>query len=149
MKYGNPLRIMSYNIHKGIGGIDRKYKPERIINTIEYYKPDIIFLQEVDDGVPRSKSHIQVKLIADALGYKYYVFQANVFLRNGCYGNAILSHHPIINHQDICKSTIMMAYSSPRGHVVKPSKKFRKFGCRSEGIEFIQCTTCRFLKVYF
>lgn len=95
------FRIMSYNIHKGIGGVDRKYKPERVIKTIEYYEADIVLLQEVDDGVRRSRKHRQVDLIADALGYKYRVFQANVYLRKGCYGNAILSHFPISNHVDI------------------------------------------------
>ena len=101
MKQEIDFRILSYNIHKGIGGLDRKYKPERIIDTIYHYQPDIVLLQEVDDDVRRSRNHIQVDLFASALGYQYKVFQANVFLRNGCYGNAILSKFPITNHLDI------------------------------------------------
>ena len=95
------FRVLSYNIHKGIGGIDRRYKPERIIKTNDYYKPNIVLLQEVDDGVPRSKRHRQVDMIADALGFEHRVFQANVMLHKGCYGNAILSHYPLINPADI------------------------------------------------
>ncbi len=95
------FRILSYNIHKCIGGVDRKYKPERIIETIDYYKPDIVLLQEVDDGVPRSRRDRQVDLLADALGFEHKVYQANVFLRIGCYGNAILSHFPMSNKLDV------------------------------------------------
>jgi len=28
------LRVLSYNIHKCIGGLDRRYRPERIVETI-------------------------------------------------------------------------------------------------------------------
>jgi endonuclease/exonuclease/phosphatase family metal-dependent hydrolase len=92
---------MSYNIHRGIGGIDRKYKPERIAEVIAYYNSNIVILQEVDDGVRRSNRHRQVDWLADALGYEHRVFQANVILRRGCYGNAILSHYPLSKQIDI------------------------------------------------
>ena len=95
------FRVMSYNIHKCIGSIDRKYRPERIIDTIKHYDPDIVLLQEVDKGVPRSNHEHQVALLADRLEFKYQLFQANVKLKNGCYGNAILSHYPLSNHSDI------------------------------------------------
>ena len=89
------LRIMTYNIHKCIGGVDRKYRPERIIETIRHYEPDVALLQEVDDGVPRSNGHRQVDYLADALDFEHRVFQPNVKLRKGCYGNAVLSHFPL------------------------------------------------------
>ena len=37
------FRIITYNIHKGIGGVDRRYRPERIITTLHRYNADIIF----------------------------------------------------------------------------------------------------------
>ena len=61
------FRLLTYNIHKGIGGVDRRYRPERIVETIGHYEPDIVFLQEVDDGVPRSRRDRQVDLLAEAL----------------------------------------------------------------------------------
>lgn len=82
---------MTYNIHKGIGGVDRRYAPERIIETIAHYQPDVVFLQEVDNGVPRSRRDRQVDLLGDALGYEHRAYQANVRLKQGHYGNAILS----------------------------------------------------------
>ena len=70
------FRILSYNIHKGIGGVDRRYCPERIVETIEHYSPDIALLQEVDEGVPRSESHCQVEMMALAMGVSASCFPA-------------------------------------------------------------------------
>ena len=47
------MRLLSYNIHKGIGGRDRRYRLERIIAVIEHENPDLICLQEVDQNVRR------------------------------------------------------------------------------------------------
>ena len=77
------FRLLTYNIHKGIGGVDRKYRPERVVATIAHCAPDIVLLQEVDDGVPRSHHHRQVDLLADQLGLPYRAFQRNVTLREG------------------------------------------------------------------
>ena len=95
------LRIVTYNIHKGIGGVDRLYRPERIIETLQDYDADIIFLQEVDDNVPRSRFHRQVDFIGDALEMNYRAFQHNVKLTKGHYGNAILSRYPLIDIENI------------------------------------------------
>ena len=35
------MRMLSYNIHKGIGGRDRRYRLERIIRVIEDENPDL------------------------------------------------------------------------------------------------------------
>lgn len=96
-----PIRIVTYNIHKGIGGIDRRYRPERIIETISQYQPDIVLMQEVDDQVPRSRFHCQVELLADALGLSHQAFQRNVRLKQGHYGNAILSRFPLHDVQSV------------------------------------------------
>ncbi len=92
---------MTYNIHKGIGGVDRRYRPERVVTTIARYRPDIVFLQEVDDGVARSRFDCQVDLIGDALEYRHRAFQRNVVLRRGGYGNAILSRYPLSDVHDL------------------------------------------------
>ncbi len=97
------IRLITYNIHKGIGGVDRRYRPERIIETLARYEPDIVLLQEVDDGVPRSRRDCQVDLLGDALELPHRAFQPNVKLREGVYGNAILSRFPLsdIEHVDL------------------------------------------------
>ncbi|MFT4585089.1 MAG: endonuclease/exonuclease/phosphatase family metal-dependent hydrolase [Gammaproteobacteria bacterium] len=95
------LRLVTYNIHKGIGGVDRRYRPERTIELLARYDADLIFLQEVDDGVPRSQRHRQVDLLGDALEMPYRAFQRNVSLKQGHYGNAILSRHLLHDVHDI------------------------------------------------
>ena len=95
------FRLITYNIHKGIGGVDRRYRPERIVTTLQRYDADIIFLQEVDYNVPRSRFHKQVDLIGDALAMRYRAFQRNVKLTRGHYGNAILSRYPLANVENI------------------------------------------------
>jgi len=95
------FRLLTYNIHKGIGGFDRRYRPERITETIAHYEPDIVFLQEVDDGVPRSRGHRQVDTLGEALSFPYRAYQKNVALRQGHYGNAILSRYPLAQVQDL------------------------------------------------
>jgi endonuclease/exonuclease/phosphatase family metal-dependent hydrolase len=95
------VRLLTYNIHKGIGGVDRRYRPERIIEAVAQCDPDIVLLQEVADGVPRWRHHRQVHLLGDALGFRYRAFQPNARLRKGHYGNAILSRFPLSDIHDI------------------------------------------------
>ena len=89
------FRLITYNIHKGIGGVDRRYRPDRIIETLVRYRADIVLLQEVADGARRARLHRQVDLLAEALGFRHRAFQPNVRLRKGVYGNAILSRFPL------------------------------------------------------
>lgn len=95
------IRIITYNIHKGIGGLDRRYRPQRIVEVLQRYEADIVLLQEVDDQVPRSSCDCQVELFADALNFKHYAFQRNVRLTRGHYGNAILSRFPLADVQHV------------------------------------------------
>ena len=96
------LKILSYNIHKCIGGVDRRYDPTRVVEVIGNLEPDVVMLQEVDDGAKRSKGHRQVDLLADELGMKYRTWFPNVDVRGGGqYGNAIVSRYPIIESTNI------------------------------------------------
>jgi endonuclease/exonuclease/phosphatase family metal-dependent hydrolase len=95
------FRLITYNIHKGIGGVDRRYQPERIAETLRHYDADVVFLQEVDNGVPRSRGHRQVDWLGDALDLPHRAYQANVTLKQGYYGNAILSRFPLSHVEHI------------------------------------------------
>ena len=85
------MRILTYNIHKGIGGRDRRYRFGRILAVIEAENPDIVCLQEVDRNVRRSRFHDQPQLLADYFGNLERIYQMNVRLREGGYGNLLLS----------------------------------------------------------
>ena len=95
------FRLVTWNIHKGIGGVDRRYRLDRIVDTLRHYAPDIVHLQEVTDGVPRSGNDRQVDLIGEALGLHHRAYQPNVHLSQGTYGNAILSRYPLHDVHDI------------------------------------------------
>lgn len=100
-KGSDPIRLVTYNIHKGIGGVDRRYRPERIIEVLRACEFDIAFLQEVDEGVPRSRFHRQIDLLGDALGIDHRAFFPNVKLKRGHYGNAVLSRFPLDHVENI------------------------------------------------
>jgi endonuclease/exonuclease/phosphatase family metal-dependent hydrolase len=94
------LRVASYNIHRAIG-LDRRFQPERIVRILQDHDPDIVLLQEVDEGAPRSREQDMARELAAALGYPHYAAGHNVSLRKGRYGNATLSRHPIVRERNI------------------------------------------------
>ena len=96
------FRILTYNIHKCIGGVDRRYEPERIRETVAHYKPDVALLQEVDYLARRSRHHRQVDVLGELLGMRHRTWFPNVKVRGGGeYGNAILSHFPLTETSNI------------------------------------------------
>ena len=96
------LRVLSYNIHKCIGGVDRRYDPSRVVDVIRKLDVDILMLQEVDSGVTRSRKDKQCDLLGEELGLPHRTWFPNVDVRGGGqYGNAILSRYPIIESSNI------------------------------------------------
>jgi endonuclease/exonuclease/phosphatase family metal-dependent hydrolase len=96
------LRVLSYNIHKCIGGLDRRYAPDRVVEVIRASAPDVVLLQEVDDGVSRSNHDRQVDLLGDLLAMRHRTYFPNVQVRGGGeYGNAIISRFPIVETVNI------------------------------------------------
>jgi endonuclease/exonuclease/phosphatase family metal-dependent hydrolase len=95
------MRLLSYNIHKGIGGRDRRYRLERIIDVIETENPDVICLQEVDRNVRRSRFHDQPALFAEYFNSAAKLYQMNVHLKTGGYGNLVLSRWPMRAHHHV------------------------------------------------
>lgn len=95
-----PFRVITYNIHRAIG-VDRRFRPERIVRVLLHYDADVVLLQEVDEGVPRSRELNLAKELAEAAGYPHFALGHNVSLRKGRYGNATLSRLPIVRERNI------------------------------------------------
>lgn len=97
------IRVVTWNIHKGIGGIDRRYRFERVVDVLRGLDPDFALLQEVADDLPRSKFHDQAEMLAAALRMPHFVFHPEHRFDIGGYGNAILSKAPLfdIHHVDL------------------------------------------------
>ncbi|TWT41005.1 Endonuclease/Exonuclease/phosphatase family protein [Phycisphaerae bacterium RAS1] len=94
------FRLMTYNIHKAIG-VDRKFAPERIVAVLEEHDADIVLLQEVDRGHPRSDHLDLASYLGRELKYHYRAVGMNVVMKTGRYGNATLSRFPIGRQRNI------------------------------------------------
>ena len=94
------FRVLTYNIHRAIG-VDRRFRPERIARIIDNHQADIVLLQEVDEGAPRSRELDLARELARDLGLPYHAVGHNVTLRKGRYGNATLSKYPILSERNI------------------------------------------------
>lgn len=108
------IRIITYNIHRAIG-VDRRFRPERVAGILAHYGADVVLLQEVDDGAPRSRELDLAKELAEALGYPFFAVGHNVTLRKGRYGNATLSRFPILREKNID----LTIDSSPIGSLIR------------------------------
>jgi endonuclease/exonuclease/phosphatase family metal-dependent hydrolase len=105
------MRLLTYNIHKGVGS-DRRYRLERIIDVVQEQNPDLVCLQEVDRNVRRSRFHDQPALLAERLGVAAHLYQLNVPHREGGYGNLILSRWTFRSQQQV---SIRHRLRKPRG----------------------------------
>lgn len=93
---------MTWNIHKGVGGIDRRYDLGRTLAVIEAAQPDILLLQEVAQAMPALRNDDQVELLLRALP-GHGAFHPEHQFRKGGYGNLIWSRWPLdtLSHVDL------------------------------------------------
>lgn len=106
------MRLVSYNIHKGIGGSDRRYNLERIMEVLASLDADFICLQEVTIDLPRTHRHDQAELLAKRFQPMVPFFQQNVHWQVGGYGNMLLSRWPLREHHRI---SLRFGQKKPRG----------------------------------
>ena len=94
------LRAMTYNIHSGIG-MDKKVNLERVARVIGQAAPDIVALQEVDNGLPRTHHQDQAGRLAGMLNMKSFFFP---LVKNGRqeYGLAVLSRFTCTDVHNDC-----------------------------------------------
>lgn len=88
------LRVMTYNIHHG-EGLDGKVDLLRIAQLIQREGADIVALQEVDKGVPRTARRDLPAELAELTGMAC-VFSNNFSFQGGEYGNAVLTRFPVL-----------------------------------------------------
>ena len=79
----------------------------------------MVLLQEVDEGVPRSREMDLARELAAWPGYPDSAVGHNVTLRKGRYGNATLSRHPIVRERNI--DLTIGAPEAPRLPAHRPS----------------------------
>lgn len=95
------MRLLTYNIHKGIGGRDRRYRLDRVIEVIEHENPDLLCLQEVSQHARRSGRDDQARILTDYFHAVGHLYQRNHDRGPGGYGNLILSRWPFKKHHQV------------------------------------------------
>lgn len=88
------FRVVTYNIHKCVG-IDRRLRPERIVEVLGEIDADIIALQEVLCIQGRESEDDQAHFVARELGLDFRMGE-NRRLKGGAYGNVVLSRLPMV-----------------------------------------------------
>lgn len=86
---GPSLRVMTFNIKSGEAGL------ERIAAVIRAAQPDVVALQEVDNGTRRCGGIDQAQALARLANLPWAVHVATTRLHGGDYGMALISRHPI------------------------------------------------------
>lgn len=122
------LRVVTWNIHKGIGGVDRRYSLERTIAVLRSLHPDIALLQEVAEGMPRCRMDNQLEQLAENLEMRHVAFGAEHRFRVGGYGNAILSRYPLT---DSARIDLTVGRRKQRGLVKTRAHAKLEHGTRS------------------
>ncbi len=89
----NELRVLTYNIHHG-EGVDGKIDLPRIAEVIKSATPDIVAVQEIDQGTQRTARVDQPAELARLTGLKA-IFARNIDWEGGGYGTAILTRLPV------------------------------------------------------
>ena len=92
------LKLVTYNIHSGIGR-DRRYELERIAAVLKDESPHIVALQEVNRGMMRTGRDDQPRLLADILGLNEY-FCRTSFRSGGEWGIALLSPFTLVHRRE-------------------------------------------------
>jgi endonuclease/exonuclease/phosphatase family metal-dependent hydrolase len=107
------LRLLTFNIAHGrglapISGFTSRRKIRanllKIAHLLQRLEPDIVALQEIDECSRWAGNFDHLEYLRLHAGYPYSVFGINnrrTGLLNFCYGNAILSRHPIVESETV------------------------------------------------
>src|SRR5262245_66363972 len=98
MRQGDKFRIVTYNVHKCVG-VDRRLNPARIVSVLKEINADIVALQEVLCVQGRDSQSDQAHFIAREMGFNYCMGY-NRKLKEGIYGNLVLSRFPLLESEN-------------------------------------------------
>jgi endonuclease/exonuclease/phosphatase family metal-dependent hydrolase len=88
------LRVLSYNIHHG-QGTDGRLDLPRLARVIAEAQPDLVALQEVDQGAARTDGVDQAAVLGELTGMTP-VYGAFMDLEGGSYGMALLTRWELV-----------------------------------------------------
>src|SRR5262245_24379703 len=129
------LRIVTYNIRHG-EGMDNKIDLERIAKVLNDQKPDIIALEEVDQGTKRASGVDQPAELAKLTGMHSY-FGHNIDYDGGGYGTAVLTKLPVKSAESV---KLKSFYQSTPKHAEQRGVQVLKLGDPNEPTLWFFCT---------
>lgn len=88
------LKAITFNMCHG-EGLDGKIDVRRQATFLKKYKPDIIFLQEIDMYTRRAYNKNQIYTFSKYVELPYRSMGTNIKYKNGYYGDGILSRFPV------------------------------------------------------
>lgn len=120
------ISLLTYNIHKGFSVGKLRFVLPKMRTVIEEISPDFVFLQEVQGEHKKQEKRIQswpekaqFDFIAEAF-WPHVAYAKNAIYSAGHHGNAILSKHPIVSHENINVSNISRASRSLLHGIIQP-----------------------------
>lgn len=93
------LRVMSYNVHNGVG-TDNRIDYQRTAEVINRYSPDVVAIQEVDSVTSRSIGTDVLHELADYT-LMHRIFAPAIAYQGGKYGVGLLSKEKPVKHSII------------------------------------------------
>jgi endonuclease/exonuclease/phosphatase family metal-dependent hydrolase len=113
-----PLRVLTYNIHKGFSYGNRRFVLHQIRQSLLTTEADLLFLQEMQGEHARHEKKVadwpdcaQFEFIADGV-WPHYAYGKNAIYNAGHHGNAILSKYPFGSWENINVSPFSWASRS-------------------------------------
>jgi len=103
------VRVATYNVHSGVG-LDRRFRPERIVDVIDELHADVVALQEVLSPVRGFDVHAHFR---ETTGF-HLVVMTTMQLAGGTFGNAVLSRWPIVA---LVEHGLTVGNREPRGAI--------------------------------
>lgn len=119
------LRVATFNIRHGAPQDSYRGLPDKLAESCASLGADVLALQEVDVGVPRSQGADLARVVADACGMTYHFAKARKHAYRGQYGNALLARGSI-EDVEIVKLGGDHRHTVTLGHVtLKPFREAR------------------------
>ena len=89
------VRVLTYNIHHG-EGMDRVFDLHRLAEIMKATDPDLVALQEVDQGTQRAGGTMQLDELGKLMGM-HSAFGPAMAFQGGEYGVGVLSRWPLLD----------------------------------------------------
>ena len=105
------MKIMSFNTQHCLNFVERRIDFEVMAKAIADCDADLVGLNEMREGSDPPEFDAQCKILSEKTGLGNYYFAKALTLREGDYGNGLLSKHKIVSAK-----TIDVPDPEPRGY---------------------------------